>query len=99
MNTQNPIIVHAPASKSVSHRMVMGASLANGESVVENVLESQDLFQTMEILSNAGARFEKIDKGTYKLTAHCREVVKTCNMRQTAMCMNRARPAASLQPF
>ena len=67
MSTQNPIIVHAPASKSVSHRMVMGASLANGESVVENVLESQDLFQTMEILSNAGARFEKIDKGTYKI--------------------------------
>ena len=63
----NTIIVKAPASKSVSHRLVMGASLAKGESIVENVLESQDLFQTMDILSKTGAKFEKIDKGTYKI--------------------------------
>lgn len=68
MSNQSPIIVTAPASKSVSHRMIMGASLANGESVVENVLESQDLYQTMEILGNTGAKFEKIDKGVYKVT-------------------------------
>lgn len=68
MSNPNPIIVTAPASKSVSHRMIMGASLANGESVVENVLESQDLYQTMEILGNTGAKFEKIGKGVYKVT-------------------------------
>lgn len=68
MSEQRPIIVNAPASKSVSHRMIMGASLANGESLVENVLESQDLYQTMEILTNTGAKFEKLDKGVYKVT-------------------------------
>lgn len=68
MSDQSPIVVNAPASKSVSHRMIMGASLAGGESVVENVLESRDLQQTMEILSNAGAKFEKLDKGVYKVT-------------------------------
>lgn len=68
MSDNSPITVEAPASKSVSHRMIMGAGLANGESIVENVLESQDLHQTIEILSNAGAKFEKIDKGVYKVT-------------------------------
>lgn len=59
--------VHAPASKSVSHRMLMGAALSQGESIVSNVLESKDLMQTMEILSGAGARFEKIDTGVYRI--------------------------------
>lgn len=68
MDTERPIIVQAPASKSVSHRMVMGASLAHGESIVENVLESQDLYQTMEILAGAGAKFEKLERGKYKIT-------------------------------
>lgn len=59
--------VHAPASKSVSHRMLMGAALSKGESIVSNVLESKDLMQTMEILTGAGAKFEKIETGTYKV--------------------------------
>lgn len=67
MDTERPIIVKAPASKSVSHRMVMGASLAHGESIVENVLESQDLYQTMEILIGAGAHIEKLEQGKYKI--------------------------------
>ena len=49
------ITVQAPASKSVSHRMVMGAALAQGDSVVSRVLESKDLERTMAILRGAGA--------------------------------------------
>ena len=44
------ITVQAPASKSVSHRMVMGAALAQGHSVVSRVFESKDLERTMAIL-------------------------------------------------
>jgi len=67
INTNTPKTVHAPASKSVSHRMLMGAALAQGESIIRNVLESQDLMQTMAILSAAGAQFEKIDTGAYRV--------------------------------
>lgn len=67
IHKNTPKKVHAPASKSVSHRMLMGAALAHGESTVYNVLESQDLMQTMEILTVAGAKFEKIDAGVYRV--------------------------------
>src|SRR5699024_9034144 len=60
--------VQAPASKSVSHRMMMGAALASGESVVSRVLESRDLERTMAILRGAGARIERIAAGEYAVT-------------------------------
>ena len=93
MDTERPIIVKAPASKSVSHRMVMGASLAHGESIVENVLESQDLYQTMEILIGAGAHIEKLEQGKYKIIGAQPKVVKTCSTLLAVMCMNPVQPA------
>ncbi len=66
-NKENILSVQAPSSKSMSHRLLMGAALANGESTVYNVLESQDLKQTMEILSQAGAKFEKLENNDYKV--------------------------------
>lgn len=69
MKTENiAITVKAPASKSVSHRILMAAALAKGQSIVENVLESQDLIQTMAVLSAAGAHFERIGEGKYKVS-------------------------------
>lgn len=52
--------VAAPPSKSVSHRMLMGAALATGESEVRHVLMSKDIERTMSILTAAGARFEPL---------------------------------------
>ncbi len=49
--------LQVPSSKSVSHRMLMGAALANGKSIVHNALISQDIQCTMEVLSLAGASF------------------------------------------
>lgn len=60
-------ILQAPASKSVSHRMMTGAALADGESVVEHVLESRDLERTIAILRGAGARIERTTPGTYRV--------------------------------
>ncbi len=51
------IAVTAPASKSLSHRCLIAAALARGESLLANVLESDDTACTREILSLAGARF------------------------------------------
>ncbi len=50
------LTIQAPPSKSVSHRMMMGAALAAGDSVVRNVLESKDLERTMERASRRKAR-------------------------------------------
>lgn len=46
--------VQAPSSKSLSHRMLLGAALAHGESVVDQVLESRDLECTRGVLEAAG---------------------------------------------
>ena len=60
-----PVLVEAPPSKSVSHRVLIGAALAGGESVVEGVLESKDPERTRAVLSAAGAVFEPLGPGAY----------------------------------
>lgn len=54
-NQSETIVIEAQASKSLSHRYLIGAALADGKSVVHNVLESQDLEATRGILCAAGA--------------------------------------------
>ncbi len=55
------VTVTAPASKSLSHRYLIGAALAGGESTVRHTLESADLECTRAILCGAGARMEALD--------------------------------------
>lgn len=52
----SPALVSAPPSKSISHRMLVAACLAAGESRLENVLESADTRATSEILTRLGAK-------------------------------------------
>lgn len=47
-----------PPSKSVSHRMVMAAALARGESTVHHVLLSEDLKATCAAMTALGAQIE-----------------------------------------
>lgn len=63
--SEHIIDVQAPPSKSVSHRTVIGAALAAGESRLANVLESDDLERTRSILSACGARIERQGEGQY----------------------------------
>lgn len=62
------IQVNAPASKSHSHRALIGAALAVGDSVVHNVLESVDLARTRAVLEDAGARITRLEAGKYAVT-------------------------------
>lgn len=48
-----------PPSKSLSHRALICAALADGESLVSNVMLSQDIAATIEALEAIGARFVK----------------------------------------
>lgn len=55
-----PVTVTAPASKSLSHRYLIGAALAGGRSEVGHCLESHDLAATLGILRAAGARMDEL---------------------------------------
>lgn len=61
--------ITVPASKSLSHRYLIGASLADGKSIVLNALESDDLAATRQLLCDTGAKMEAIksadDSGHY----------------------------------
>ncbi|MBR6625810.1 MAG: 3-phosphoshikimate 1-carboxyvinyltransferase [Mailhella sp.] len=62
------IRLQAPASKSVSHRMLIAAALAKGTSQVHHVLDSADLERTRDILQNIGAKLEALGNGSWKVT-------------------------------
>lgn len=54
--------VDAPASKSLSHRMLIAAALARNcsPSVLHNVLQSEDTTATIHILQACGAKFKEV---------------------------------------
>jgi len=52
------IHITAPSSKSLSHRALICAALARGESLLEGVLDSQDLTRTADCLRLLGALVE-----------------------------------------
>jgi len=57
------IDIKAPASKSVSHRAFICAALAQGESLVIDALDSDDLIRTRRCLSACGAVFRHAERG------------------------------------
>ena len=59
--------IAAPASKSISHRMLIAASLANGHTTLRGVLESEDTKATASILCACGAGIEK-DGSSFNIT-------------------------------
>ena len=61
------IPLKAPASKSVSHRMLIAASLARGVSLVHHALSSADLERTRDILHAAGAVLEDAGGGSWRV--------------------------------
>lgn len=52
------IDITAPSSKSLSHRALICAALAEGESLLQGVLDSQDLTRTAQCLRQLGAVIE-----------------------------------------
>ena len=56
-----PLTIAAPPSKSLSHRALMCAALAQGQSVLQGILDSQDLTRTTQCLKQLGARITAHD--------------------------------------
>lgn len=59
--------VAAPPSKSISHRALICAALAYGESVISNLAFSQDILATVDALSAIGAGFERLGDDCVKV--------------------------------
>lgn len=62
-----------PPSKSLSHRAIIAASLAEGTSKIHNLIQSKDIIATTNCMKNLGAEFEV--NSTYKVTGIGKEMV------------------------
>ncbi len=56
----------ARSSKSYMHRALIGGALSSGETVIENIADSEDITATIECLKQIGARF-KFSGNTLKI--------------------------------
>ena len=75
--------ISAPSSKSMGHRLLICAGLAEGESRIDNVLFSEDILATLDCLEAMGAKIEKgedyvkvlgtLPKEAGECTYRCRE--------------------------
>lgn len=54
--------ISAPPSKSISHRMLICAALADGCSTLRGLSLSEDILATMDVLQGLGARFEPLSE-------------------------------------
>lgn len=59
--------VDAPPSKSMAHRLLICAGLAQGESVLHNISLSEDIRATLDCLKSLGAEYTYSD-GTIRMT-------------------------------
>lgn len=59
--------IRVPGDKSVSHRALMFGALAIGETVVEGLLEGEDVLRTAAAMKQLGASVERRDDGTWVL--------------------------------
>ncbi len=54
--------IKIPGDKSISHRSLILSAIAEGETVIHGLLESDDVFATMECLQRLGVKITKIDE-------------------------------------
>ena len=60
--------VTAPPSKSISHRALICAALADGESVISNLAFSQDVSATVDVLTAVGAKLQRLGEDSVKVS-------------------------------
>lgn len=61
------VTIRVPGSKSESHRYLVAAALAEGVSVIENVLMSEDVLFTINGLCALGIHVEKLADGVFRV--------------------------------
>ncbi len=87
--------VTIPSSKSYSHRMIIGAALAKGTSVISNINESEDIKATCEAVTAIGADIKK-DGSSYEITGISEPSEKTViNCRESGSTLRFILPIAA----
>jgi len=74
-------VIEVDSDKSISHRAVMLGAIAEGESIVENVLLSEDVLATIRCFKEMGTEFE-LDNTTLKI--YPRPLKAPCGVLYTA---------------
>lgn len=69
--------VHIPGDKSISHRSLMFATLAKGQSRIVGLLEGDDVMGTLEICRALGANITKQADGSYLVISDGAGYLKT----------------------
>ena len=64
--------VEAPPSKSMAHRLLICAGLADGISEIEGIADSQDVLATIDCLTALGARLERVPAEDGSAEGHIR---------------------------
>jgi len=59
--------VHVPGDKSISHRSLMFAGLARGETVITGLLEGEDVLRTADAMRALGAQIVREDDGHWRV--------------------------------
>lgn len=59
--------VRAPGDKSISHRALILAALARGETRIEGLLESDDVLATSRAVAALGAEVERLGAGSWRV--------------------------------
>lgn len=77
--------VKAPPSKSYAHRAVICAALSDGECVIDNIVLSQDIYATLNVITAFGAEYD-YDEKMERLTVRGRGVCAANGERVTADC-------------
>ena len=60
--------ITVPGDKSISHRALMFGALAIGETTITGLLEGEDVLATAAAVNALGAKAEKDDNGTWRVT-------------------------------
>jgi 3-phosphoshikimate 1-carboxyvinyltransferase len=58
----------APGDKSISHRALILGALASGETLIEGLLEGEDVLRTAEAMRAFGAGVERTGEGAWRVT-------------------------------
>src|SRR5690554_3708195 len=81
------------SSKSLSHRYVLAASLAEGQSIIDNILDSDDLVATKNAMIGLGARID----GSTIIGSKVKKVSDTIDCFESGSTVRFLIPVAMLQ--
>jgi len=94
--------ITVPGDKSISHRAVMLAGLAEGKSRVTGFLKSDDCMCSLRAMQALGARVEVLDDDAMEITGvagECQQVMETIDCGNSGTSMRLLAGILAAQPF